>query len=71
MTIDLDPDIPAERQRPFLRAEPALPVLAWQIDRAPITSPGHVGNGHIASGHIGAAGAPAGIISRSSIRTAG
>ena len=30
MTIALDPDIPAERQRLFLRAEPALPGLAWQ-----------------------------------------
>jgi penicillin-binding protein 1C len=35
MTIALDPDIPAERQRLFFRAEPALPGLAWQIDRVP------------------------------------
>ena len=38
MTIALDPDIPAERQRLFLRAEPALPGLAWQIDRVPVRS---------------------------------
>jgi penicillin-binding protein 1C len=39
MRIALDPDIPAERQRLFLRAEPALPGLAWQIDRVPVRSP--------------------------------
>ena len=38
MSIALDPDIPAERQRLFPRAEPALPGLAWQIDRVPVTS---------------------------------
>jgi penicillin-binding protein 1C len=38
MSIALDPDIPAERQRLFLRAEPALPGLAWQIDRVPFLS---------------------------------
>ena len=38
MSIALDPDIPAERQRLFPRAEPALPGLAWQIDRVPFTS---------------------------------
>ncbi|MGH8565216.1 MAG: transglycosylase domain-containing protein [Gammaproteobacteria bacterium] len=38
MSIALDPDIPAERQRLFLRAEPALPELAWQIDRVPFVS---------------------------------
>jgi penicillin-binding protein 1C len=38
MTIALDPDIPAERQRLFFRAEPALPGLAWQIDRVPFAS---------------------------------
>ncbi|MGH8568144.1 MAG: penicillin-binding protein 1C, partial [Gammaproteobacteria bacterium] len=38
MSIALDPDIPAERQRLFLRAEPALPGLAWQIDRVPFIS---------------------------------
>jgi len=38
MSIALDPDIPAERQRLFLRAEPALPGFVWQIDRVPFTS---------------------------------
>ncbi|MGQ0592605.1 MAG: penicillin-binding protein 1C [Gammaproteobacteria bacterium] len=38
MSIALDPDIPAERQRLFLRAEPALPGLAWRIDRVPFLS---------------------------------
>jgi penicillin-binding protein 1C len=38
MTIALDPDIPAERQRLFFRAEPALPGLAWQIDRVTFRS---------------------------------
>jgi len=39
MSIALDPDIPAERQRLYPRAEPALPGLAWQIDRVPFISP--------------------------------
>ena len=38
MSIALDPDIPAERQRLYPRAEPALPGLAWQIDRVPSIS---------------------------------
>ncbi len=38
MSVALDPDIPAERQRLFLRAEPALPGLAWHIDRVPVSS---------------------------------
>jgi hypothetical protein len=65
MTIALDPDIPAERQRLFLRAEPALPGLAWQIDRVPFLS---------AAGHRqqrAGRRCRAGIVSRSSIRTAG
>ncbi|MDQ3774708.1 MAG: hypothetical protein M3461_10285 [Pseudomonadota bacterium] len=64
MSIALDPDIPAERQRLFLRAEPALPGLAWQIDRVPVRSP--AGTSPPAGGRC-----RAGIISRSSIRTAG
>jgi len=52
MTIALDPDIPAERQRLYPRAEPALPGLAWQIDRVPSISAAR----HIASGLAAGAG---------------
>ncbi|MBA2594254.1 MAG: hypothetical protein M3495_03410 [Pseudomonadota bacterium] len=69
-SIALHPDIPAERQRLFLRAEPALPGLAWQIDRVPfITAAGTSPAG--TSPPVGWQPVPADIISRSSIRTAG
>jgi penicillin-binding protein 1C len=38
MTIALDPDIPAGRERLFFRAEPALPGLRWELDRVAVVA---------------------------------